>query len=393
QSLTQLITDTGLSDRTLLDIPEDTTIEDALSLCARNQFLALPVYRIITGAGGAQEASKEYVAFVSLLDLLTYGFFKHVFDNMSLEDLGKEAEYRKHIEQQQSEFFKRPVKEVIGMTSESTRIHILKRSDSVAQLLQTLTSNSLHRVLVHNEISGELTVVSQSDVAKFLHLHRKSLAAAAPNLLTTTTASHLMQYSSTPQNRDPNQPVRTSSTTPVPITSMGTQPRGRPTYALHMPPTLPALAAFRVMFYHHVRAVAVVDEGGKFLGSISEADLTGIERFNIYAVLKPVLEFVETIEYGFTEKGAATGATEAGMGMKEGKPSRLHEEEMRKEMVRESASLEEVLEKMVRRRLHRVWVVDSDEARKLIGVVTLSDLVAYFAPGAGGEGGMGAAEE
>ena len=129
------------------------------------------------------------------------------------------------------------------------------------------------------------------------------------------------------------------------------EPKG--VVAVH--PSTRTYAAFHHLLENKVSAVAVVDieKSGnkKFLGSLSANMVKGLNKNNLHLLVKPVLEYIKEA----TPKGC------------EGVDS--------DEFATPCTTLLEALQKLSRSGRHRLWIVDNDNDRNLLGVLSLTDII------------------
>ena len=106
-----------------------------------------------------------------------------------------------------------------------------------------------------------------------------------------------------------------------------------------------AMQAFKTMRKNRRLAVPIVSESGDFVGALSNSHLRGLQESNINILNKSVLEYV-----------AGRGDTVVTSDGNE--------------------TMQDLLDKIVQGHLHRVWIL---EGTKVVGVVTLSDILKLFA--------------
>jgi len=110
-----------------------------------------------------------------------------------------------------------------------------------------------------------------------------------------------------------------------------------------------AFQAFLQLCTEKVRALAVLNDQGQVVGTLSASDLRGFDSEQLPKLNKPILEFAKEVGGGYT-------------------PVTVHSR----------VQLNEVLLKLVRSkpRIHRVWVTNTNQ--EPIGVITLSDILSLF---------------
>lgn len=106
-----------------------------------------------------------------------------------------------------------------------------------------------------------------------------------------------------------------------------------------------AVTAFRRMMQHRVSALAVTEEDGELVGNISSTDIKLMRQFQYDALLDSVEDYLKVSR---PLGGSLVACTDV-------------------------CTLADAVRQMVERHVHRVYVVD--EAKKAIGIVTLSDVL------------------
>lgn len=105
------------------------------------------------------------------------------------------------------------------------------------------------------------------------------------------------------------------------------------------------------MVLHRVSAVAIVDDGGKLVETLSISDFSAISESNASNLFKPVIQFLqECLE---ARRPPVT--------------------------LLKSNTMIEILNAMTENQIHRVWIVEQSSS-KPIGSVTMSDILAGMIP-------------
>jgi len=112
-----------------------------------------------------------------------------------------------------------------------------------------------------------------------------------------------------------------------------------------------ALVGFQRLYNQgwEIPALPIVDKTGDIVASLSASDLRGLTNESFGLLLLPVLDFLREV----------TGGARPVI------------------IARTSSVLGEVVRKVVYGRVHRVWVVEN---YKIVGVVSLSDIICKFSP-------------
>jgi len=114
-------------------------------------------------------------------------------------------------------------------------------------------------------------------------------------------------------------------------------------------PSTKVVDAFRKMRIQEINGLAIADDNGTLLGTLSESDLRGITMENMSLLQHPVIDFLKT-QNNNTVPEVIT--------------------------VRSTTLLRDLLEIITKRKLHRVFVID--DTGRATGVITLTDIIAYF---------------
>jgi len=119
------------------------------------------------------------------------------------------------------------------------------------------------------------------------------------------------------------------------------------------------IEAFKKIWEKNVSAVAVLDNNGKFVGAVSATDLK-------HTRVKPIGSLIEDLYKPISQfKNIPTTLRERVFMMDQPKKEPV--------FVYESETIERAMELLVRHRVHRVFVVDSQQ--RPIGVISLCDLL------------------
>jgi len=109
-----------------------------------------------------------------------------------------------------------------------------------------------------------------------------------------------------------------------------------------------ALEGFYQIFTHNVNAVAIVDSDGTLFGNLSASDLRGMTADRIGTIYEPVDRYLQL------------------------RPGRT----IHPIVVTRDVTVGHVMDLVVKRKVHRVWIVN--EVSVPIGVVTLTDIILCF---------------
>jgi len=227
--------------------------------------------------------------------------------------------------EQRLEVLNWPISELIGVTRECRSTRVFPASEPVESLARALGHEGVHRVAVRLDCpagqSEAYRLVTQTDVLRFLsaHIDQHIQSGLEPNVARSIEELQLWK---------PDQEVAC-------VTLKQT-----------------ALEAFQSLEKTLHSCVAVVSEDGAIATQISASDLRGLKQKEFVLLEKSVEEFLRLRRH--------TGRL-------------IHPV-----VCNVRTPLSEVMLKMVVARVHRVWVVDASQ--KPIGVVSMTDIIALFAP-------------
>lgn len=315
------------SDKHVLVATQDTTVEQAMAILEEHRIISLPVY---------DTRKKDYVGVISLMDIASAIAFQELFKKYDLTELNKMTPDLL-LKTQNLPVFHAPVTALIGISEESRNLWTYDSKDLLSEALSVF-SKGVHRALIRFKGSHSILaphesdshgayyrMLTQTDVLRFLceHAEEKSLRSMFEKDLKA------LSIVSEKQASDPNA-----------------------SSVVAIPSTYTALAGFQKIALSNVPAVAVVNETGSLIATLSSSDLRGLSQSNFSKVLLPVLEFL----------------------------SFKHKEEKKVQITCvPSSTVMEVAKKMLGSAIHRVWVVNNDAESRPIGVVSQTDIVKLFA--------------
>ncbi|KAI9140654.1 hypothetical protein BKA69DRAFT_1125562 [Paraphysoderma sedebokerense] len=310
----------------LIDIPVSASIRQLVDTLQRNKILSVPVFgeagRWI-GAGGVNavaDEGKQYIGIVSLLDVVMW--------LVTVESKEIERNERVSDETIQRYLNETTVRNIIGESDESLSLWITRDDAGLMGVLEPLTKG-VHRWLVAahpNPLAPTSTVYrlcTQSDVLAYL---RDNMSLF----------SHL-------------QPV-TSQT----IDSLNLVTTTHPVLTVTTKSTL--LSVLKGLCDHNISSVPVIDPTTKkLMSTFSISDLRNVEfKFPFIEPTLTVGRFLRLEERMVGE-------------------DIKHRERQLELVARRENTLWDVIQRMVNKRLHRVWVVD--ELERPVGVITLTDVL------------------
>lgn len=303
-------------EQALVTIDRTKKVSEALDLLKKHNIISIPVVDDKVSA----DKDEHFVGIVNVVDVVTVTVFQPVFNtydtDIELEELSKD----KFSRIQKLAVFDNAVEDIIGVSAESKRLWMYKPTDSIEELCNAF-SQGVHRVLIRraDDKNHAVTVVSQTDVLRFLQTHKadKELAPIMQKPL-----------------KDCGLPGACLQQHLVAIGSSST-----------------ALTAFRRMMAHNeTSAVPVVHAKVVLIANISASDLRGLTQANINNILLPVLDFLKAMSSSGQVKKPVT--------------------------VTADTKLSELVDTLLENKMHRAWVVN--HMNQPIGVITLTDVITLF---------------
>ncbi|KAI8969289.1 hypothetical protein BDF20DRAFT_826778 [Mycotypha africana] len=279
----------------LFDLPLTATMEEAFDLLLKHDILSLPVYRL------EDNNEKKYITFVSALDLLKLLSTK--------VNLPIKLFMHKIYPVIQSGFI-----HLIAITKEP--LTVLALSDSLASLLNILSVQGTHRVLVKTP-QQQHVVLSQMDLIRYFQASNHQLGSPILDMSVSEMKS---------------SPVHTC------LTYKSTA----------------AKAFLTLTSDDSISALPLIDDTNQLVGDISAQDIRGLNKSRWSILSKPVMMFLKE-RYGDNE---------------EDRPQLL--------TCHDKFTLSQVMSAFVLRRAHRLWWMDF-ETNELKGIITLTDILSTFA--------------
>jgi CBS domain-containing protein len=263
-----------------------------------------------------------FVAVVSVVDLLTAFAFQPVFTefntDMKLSEL-KEETLKKVLEAQQA-VLRSSTSEFLGLSLEGKRLWVFSEKDTLDKLFDAFCVG-VHRVLVaHNLLSTPYwTFITQMDVLRYL----KNQSFQCDSMFHDIFLQPISSF------------------------SLGTMKDKDKVFALTFEHS--AIRGFRFMLQQNeLSALPIIDKSGNLIDTLSASDFRGVNLENLKDTLLPVCDFLKKAR-GKMEYDLVTGTADE--------------------------PLYSIVDKVMVHGHHRVWIV---EGKKLIGVVSLTDIIKTF---------------
>jgi len=314
----------------LEELLEETRVCDVMNL-RNNGLISIPTEatvaealeilssnRVLSAPIGDKDINK-WIGFVDTFDILCYVLERYT-ENREISAHGPQLHtWCKDIhklEDRGNEVAKHKVRYITDL-SKRDPFFCLSENTNLPNLLSVFRKG-VHRVGVINDKGTLVGIVTQSNVAKFM-------------------ARNINYYE------------------PTAATSLEHVKLGQKEVLVTVNSECRAIHAFHHMKVNGVSSVAVVDKQGVLLSSLSTSDLKGLKQQNFGSLLMPVLDFIkQQVYHGRRIPPPIT--------------------------VVPSATVEACVLKLAATEVHRLWVVQDLQIRKLIGVVSLTDLMSLLDP-------------
>jgi CBS domain-containing protein len=286
----------------LVIIDSKESVANAFKTLIQKNIYSAPVY---------DAASKDYLGFLDLLDIVTY--MVNIFEKQQqLQGKGKENLDFYDLLDQVQEFDMGDAGKVVGLAS-GTSVNLIPTGSSVKQALGALfRTPGAHRLPIVDGTNLK-SVLTQSALLNFIASNLSKLPLSLRQMKIKDTDMALKDVIS----------VRIDT---------------------------PAIDAFRLMSKHRIHAVAVLDEKGQIFSNLSAKDIRVLEADALFTKLyKSSLEIVQLVR-SKNLKAISPSFTVTG-----------------------DCTIEDAIKKLVVCGVHRLYIEDS--AKKPIGVISLGDIL------------------
>lgn len=289
----------------------NVTVATAMKTLADHKILSAPVL----SAAGVEEIGDfgDYMGLVTTESILHH-FLRHVPEG-SEKDLEKTKDFWEQL--------------LITITSDNDVSYIHAGEVHKLTLYQLFMGyffrkdrHPIHRLAVFDARVRVTNIISQSDLLRFVSRHIKEMKADEND--TTHADKHHSRLDK--------------------LTIKQLQLGLQEVQTVHLKDR--ALDAFRIMEEKSLSGLGVVDEDGYLVGNLSQSDLRGLHAQDIDKLLQPVQEFLS-----------------------------LDLKRLSLLYALPSFSLKTVVDLLVKHKVHRIYVVESEECKKPIGVITLTDIL------------------
>jgi CBS domain-containing protein len=287
-------------------LDDSRTLGEALKVLAAEKVLSLPV---------RDRQSDEWTGFVDYVDILAFAL--KTITGETDDDKMQWATYPTDaavLNEKGKVFGTARLKDLIEQSNKDWKTVVpfypVNRAATMFQVVESLFCKGVHRVPVIEDSGRLVGIISQSDIGAALAANLDELGALA--------------------------------FCPLSILKLGDAP------PITMSDKAPAIAAFFLMIYNKISAVAIVDQDNKLVANLSAHDLKILSEENLGVLLEPIMQYLA--RFGGARKPVSCG---------------------------KHSLFGTVLRTMTMNHVHRIWVVDEEE--RVTGVVSLSDVCALLA--------------
>jgi CBS-domain-containing membrane protein len=274
-------------------VDSQANFKQALNTLAGKKVLSAPIF---------DREERKFIGLVDVADLLAYAIT--LFAERELRSLQLTVQ----------DFSVKSIRDVSARNPWAP----FAETGTLYDLMVQFSKHRLRRVPLVNANGRVCGIVSQSRMVEFLWQHHDSLNPLA-KLLSERTLGEAMSS---------------------PAKCVGLQSK--------------TALAFATLIDEGISSIAVVDDQGHLVGSLSSNYLKGVDVDQIF-------EQFHLSVHDFVQLASGKMARPPGLGAMGALPS--------------TATLKEGLQLLAERRLHRLWIVDADN--KPLGVVSLSDLLSF----------------
>jgi len=286
---------------TLYQVRTDTKLSECANLLKEKNILSVPVWDAIR---------KQYVGIIDSFDLMKFtaiGFFE---EKVFHDDLFEKFTFAVET-----------AGDLVSQSARSRQIVVLEATDTLSAVLKAFKETRAHRCLVRvkKELDSQVAyrLMTQSDMVGFL-------------------SRRLDQVSPSVSKKRIEELGLVNPLGSLVVTCRDTEI---------------AAQAFLRMADLKVTAVAVVNEQGFLVTTLSSSDLRGLSEDNLKYIKLPVLEFLKAMRGG-------------------------DERIVHPVTCSPRDTLEKIFPQVTAAKIHRVWVTNS--AKEPIGVVTLTDILSVL---------------
>jgi CBS-domain-containing membrane protein len=258
--------------RDLIMLNPEQSLQEALQILGNNNILSAPVY---------DSQSQQLIALVDVVHMVTF----------ITQDLRNQEELLPKIKE-------RRIRDLIENDSSTKDVLTFTYQDSLHSLIHRFSREyKRHRALVVDPQKKGLTLVSQTDIIRYLVDHESELG-----------------------------PILTSRLEDLNLAN----PSGADIY--HLRENDPTFLGFQRMAEKSINAIAIIDHQGRIIGNLSASDLRGIQESKLIYLFRSSTDFLQVMGRKFKP---VVGSSRISLG--------------------------EAMTKALAARVHRIWIVDEKE--------------------------------
>jgi len=272
----------------------NTSLEEALSIMKKNDITSLVV----------RDAQGKLASVVDVIDIINFVIFDPYLSYVTQNEVSFEKYH----------FSGETIETLLKNRKIAKEVFLAPADTALVDIIPFFGPNGKHYRGVAFNREGKNYLFSQSDIVKFLF-----------------------------ENEDKLGDIKDTRIEDLNLAN----PLGKPLRQINADEA--AFQGFLQIATENIHAIAIVDNEGKIVGTLSASDLRGLTSEGLPNLNKPVYQYCKDIGGGFVPV-TVTSRTQLG----------------------------EVLLKLVRSkpRIHRVWIINSSQ--EPIGVVTLTDILGLF---------------
>lgn len=240
-------------NRSIINITAEASVVEAMQVLSSNNILAAPVF---------DKENDNFLGFVDMMDLLAnvVSFYSERSSVDAKQGEEVPVSWCRNIEtlkERGEQFAKQPITALIDKSRVDEYCPV-SHHGTLAQLMEDVLSQNVHRVPVFDNNDKVYNILSQSDVIHFLYEHIRDIGIARFDT----------------------------------VEKLGLGTRN----VISMSARAKAIHAFFLMLYQKVPAVAIVSGNGELVGNLSASDLRGLDQNSFTQLLDPVMEFVKSVK-------------------------------------------------------------------------------------------------
>jgi len=295
---------------TLYSASEDDTVETVLVLLRNHKISSLLIRKSIP------RADNHNVGIIDILDILTFAYTKFAKVSLLAQDSYDQMEA----------FNKQRIGDLMNISGRNDW-HFIAYNKPLSDLLSLLSNPHIHRVSVVNEQNDIVGFITQSKILQFFYKYRDQLEPSLSKLLNTKVVDSKIN----------------TSVVSVNMSSF-------------------MIEAFRLIWEKSVTGIAVVDDTGKLVATVSASDLKKLRIAPIGELIKDLYQPIKNFLHIRSNVKDKVEMAEFPCPQENLKVAKGDD------------TMETIFSIMVENSIHRVFIVD--DTWHPTGVVSLRDIIA-----------------